>query len=189
MTSNEKEKVSLTVVVPTLNRASLKEAISSCGDLPVEVEKDTHRTGAGPTRNRAVQRVTTPWVAFLDDDDIVDKAFLYHFQEALEGTPEADLIIFRMRFPDGRVLPKVPRVVWGNVGIAMAVKTEIAKKHPFVKGENSFNKNEDFVFAKTIEENGYKVVFSPRIGYHVKPSKEAQANAIINRGNEKSTAL
>lgn len=33
------------------------------------VEVDAGGTGAGATRNRALRRVQTPWVAFLDDDD------------------------------------------------------------------------------------------------------------------------
>lgn len=35
----------------------------------VVIESDPDRTGAVATRNRALERVTTDWVAFLDDDD------------------------------------------------------------------------------------------------------------------------
>jgi glycosyltransferase involved in cell wall biosynthesis len=33
------------------------------------VERDVDRTGAGPTKNRALARATTTWVGFLDSDD------------------------------------------------------------------------------------------------------------------------
>lgn len=36
----------------------------------VLVERDITRTGAAAARNRALQNVSTEWVAFLDDDDI-----------------------------------------------------------------------------------------------------------------------
>lgn len=170
-------------MIPTLKRSSLKEAIASCGELPVLVEKDTHRTGAGPSRNRAIGRTKTLWVAFLDDDDQYSPDFLERFLEA-ERDGEPDVIIFRMQYPDGRVLPKVPKVIWGNVGIAFAVKTELAKKYPFVKGANGFEQNEDYLFLKTLEENGAKIVFSPHVVYLVKPSKEAQANANINNSSD-----
>lgn len=168
----------VSVVIPTLSRKSLKEAISSCGDLPVITERDTHRTGAGPTRNRGVQRVKTEWVAFLDDDDKLNPNFQEAFQEALEEDPH--LIIFKMKYPDGRILPRVPLVEWFNVGISIAVKTSLAKKYPFVKGSNEFRQNEDFQFIKRIQDEGYKIHFSPRITYLVKPDKESQANAKIN---------
>jgi glycosyltransferase involved in cell wall biosynthesis len=37
----------------------------------VRVEEDHDRAGAAATRNRALATVTTEWVAFLDDDDIL----------------------------------------------------------------------------------------------------------------------
>lgn len=36
----------------------------------IAVEVDLERTGSAATRNRALARVDTSWVAFLDDDDI-----------------------------------------------------------------------------------------------------------------------
>jgi hypothetical protein len=35
----------------------------------ISIAVDTHREGAARTRQRALDAVTTPWVAFLDDDD------------------------------------------------------------------------------------------------------------------------
>lgn len=65
----------ITVVIPTLpERADLlARAVASVraqtlsADLAVEV--DEHREGAAAARNRALERVATEWVAFLDDDD------------------------------------------------------------------------------------------------------------------------
>ena len=164
---------SITIVIPTVGRTTLKKAKDSCGTLPVEVERDNLGTGAGPTRNRAIKRVKTDWVAFLDDDDQ-----LTHL-ESLQGgiSEDADCVIFRAQYPDGTLLPKVPVVEWGNVPISFAVKTSVAKEFPFVKGSNEFRQNEDYLFVKTLEENGKKIVFSPHVTYLVKPSSEAQESA------------
>jgi glycosyltransferase involved in cell wall biosynthesis len=172
----------LSIAIPTLpgRKPLLKEAIASLNGLPYEVEKDKHKTGAGKSRNRAVSRIKTEWVGFLDDDDEATPDYEERFREVLKDNPDADCIIFRMKFPDGRILPKVPLVEWGNVGIAFAVKTELIKKYPFVKGSDGFRLNEDYLALKKLKENGAKIVFCPYVTYIVKPSDTAQANARAN---------
>jgi glycosyltransferase involved in cell wall biosynthesis len=66
----------ITVVIPTIPaRAALLERALASVDaqtLPpadVIVEVDTGRAGAATTRNNALERVDTEWVAWLDDDD------------------------------------------------------------------------------------------------------------------------
>lgn len=140
----------------------------------VEIEKDPHRSGAGIARNRAIQRVKTDWVGFVDDDDALTPDYYEKFKKTLKDFPDADVIVFRAQYPDGRVLPKVPQVIWGNVPISFSVRTRLAKHYPFVKESNEFEKNEDYLMLKTLEENGHKIVFSPHVTYLVKPTKEAQ---------------
>jgi glycosyltransferase involved in cell wall biosynthesis len=68
--------VNVTVVIPTIDdhHEQLDRALASVQtqSLPpdeIELEFDRLRTGAAATRNRALERVTTEYVAFLDDDD------------------------------------------------------------------------------------------------------------------------
>lgn len=68
--------MTVTVCIPTippreelLNRALLSVTAQTRPPDEIIVELDTEATGAGPTRNRAWQRATSEWVAFLDDDD------------------------------------------------------------------------------------------------------------------------
>jgi glycosyltransferase involved in cell wall biosynthesis len=67
--------VSITVIVPTIagREMLLARALASieAQTMPcqVVVELDYHRRGAATTRNRALAKVDTEWVAFLDDDD------------------------------------------------------------------------------------------------------------------------
>lgn len=82
MTSN----LDVTVVIPSIppRVALLRRAVDSVLNQTwpvngISIAIDMHREGAGPTRQRALDGVTTPWVAFLDDDD----EFLPHHIEAL----------------------------------------------------------------------------------------------------------
>jgi hypothetical protein len=66
----------ITVVIPTipprarlLTRALESAAVQTLTPAAIIVEVDDTGTGAAATRNRALERVETEWVAFLDDDD------------------------------------------------------------------------------------------------------------------------
>ncbi len=68
--------MTVTVVIPTIPERSvfLRRALASVKSQTMQAEKvivevDAKYSGAAATRNRALKRVTTPWVAFLDDDD------------------------------------------------------------------------------------------------------------------------
>lgn len=62
---------------------------------------DTRREGPAKVRARLLTAVDTEWVAFLDDDDVLDPWHL----ETLANAPEADVVIPYCRF-DGAPLPK-----------------------------------------------------------------------------------
>lgn len=85
-----------------LSRALASVAVQTLTPTAVIVEWDHHRTGAGPTKNRAIEKVTTEWLAMLDDDD----AFLPNHLEKLYRCAEetgADVVypIPRWEMPDG----------------------------------------------------------------------------------------
>jgi len=68
----------ITVVIPAhearVRNGMVKRAVGSAlmqtlMPTAVIVEIDRHREGAGVTRDRALRKVTTEWVAYLDSDD------------------------------------------------------------------------------------------------------------------------
>lgn len=66
----------ITVVIATIppRAKSLRQALASVviqtlQPAAIVVEYDHQRTGAAATKNRGLARVTSAWVAFLDDDD------------------------------------------------------------------------------------------------------------------------
>ena len=73
----------ITVVIPTISERSdlLQEAIASVnaqttGAPSLVVALDSDRIGPAKVRNSAVSQVVTPWVLFLDDDDILYPNYL-----------------------------------------------------------------------------------------------------------------
>lgn len=76
--TNETDEWAITVAIPAhpnrLRNGMLNRALSSVSQqvyLPaaVSVAVDLEKQGAAPTRQRALDAVATPWVAFLDSDD------------------------------------------------------------------------------------------------------------------------
>src|SRR5881392_563105 len=88
----------VTVVIPSLPERSvlLDRAIrsverQSTPPADISVHVDRNRAGAGAARNAALAKVTTPWVAFLDDDDTFHPN---HLETLVEGANRsgADLV-------------------------------------------------------------------------------------------------
>lgn len=68
----------ITVVIPTIpvRQRELTRAVRSVTTQTLQpdmmiIVMDNEHQGAAMTRNRALQRVSTRWVAFLDDDDVL----------------------------------------------------------------------------------------------------------------------
>lgn len=110
----------ITVAIPTIpqRRSQLRKAITSVGiqNYPaaaISIAVDLKGEGSAATRNRALEAVKTPWVAFLDDDD----QFLVHHLEILAHAAEetgADVVygLPRVIGPDGQPRPR--HWTWGG---------------------------------------------------------------------------
>lgn len=84
----------------------------------VVVESDPFKTGAARTRNRAMVRVDTDYIAPLDDDDTLLENHLEVLMGAAEANPEMDVIypiplIEGMRDPTAVVVDGKWRLPWG----------------------------------------------------------------------------
>lgn len=100
----------ITVVIPSIpvRAEMLARAMESVTrqTLPADaiiVEIDNGREGAPENRQRGLEKVTTEWVAFLDDDDIMDSTHLATLLATAEEH-RADYVWsrFRIGYPDGR---------------------------------------------------------------------------------------
>ena len=121
---------------------------------------------AGSLRNIGISHATTEWIGFVDDDDCLDIGYVSILRnEVLRFN--SDIFIFRMIWPDGRVLPKhrLTHYEKGDVGISFAMKRKIFENgYKFVPDEY-----EDFNFISRVDHtHEYNVKLTEHILYYVK---------------------
>lgn len=175
----------ITVVVPTipprgllLHRALTSVISQIYPATAIAVRNDVERAGAAWTRTRALQTVSTKWVAFLDDDD----AFYPEHLEALvlaQRETGADYLFpwYQIVDPDGN---HCRDTVLGHFGkefnpadphqttITTLVRTELAKEVGFLgdagtHGIHGQRAGEDFAFTLGCIAAGAKIVHVPKI--------------------------
>ena len=170
-------------ITPTIGRRSLKHTVESVlrqndTDWEHVIETDDGYGSAGLTRNAAIAKATGEWLAFVDDDDTVDPYYVDCVRDfAGENT---DVIVFRMLYRNGWVLPHLERPVieWSHVGISFAMRAEwhshyrnprrdLMPGSPQVEfvAEDRANPgrhgNEDICLLKDLEEAGANIVIPP----------------------------
>ena len=114
---------SISYIIPSINRASLKRTIDSIEALEgdeILVEYDIPRTRmwGNPQRNKAMTRAKGEYLAFIDDDDYYVPGHRQIQEEAIQAHPNRP-ILFQMQYPSGDVLWKTKEVIPGNVGTPM----------------------------------------------------------------------
>lgn len=144
------------------------------------------RNHAGETRNRIVQALKprSNVIAFLDDDDTIDPRYARWIEEEVRAHPSAAAVVFRMRPPNG---PVIPPPSYGNaeaaasailcrnkVGISFAVNTDVAPGFRFEPGPT-----EDFEALRAIHLAGREIRLSPLVAYYVR--RAAAAAAVADR--------
>jgi len=122
---------------------------------------------AGFVRNIGLQIVDTPWVGFVDDDDILTHNYIESLTTELNTTPTLDVVIFKM-IERGRIIPPLnfSQIVCGQVGISFAYRSSLIKDG-FVFEQS---KEEDYNLLKQFEKAGKKIVLSPFTTYLVRHS-------------------
>jgi len=137
------------------------------------IETDEHignkskRNSAGLVRNIGIKSIDffTEWIGFVDDDDILSPNYILNLKNEIEITPNIEVCIFRMIYENGCVLPgKYDRnLLRGKVGISFAVKKSITDNYLFTN-----NPFEDFIYLKTLQNTGIKMLISSYISYYVR---------------------
>lgn len=170
----------VTVVIPTIppRRAMLARAVRSAvrqthPPAALSIATDIRKEGAPKTRQRGLEVVNTPLVAFLDDDD---EFMPYHLAELVQHMQEtgADYVYawYRaIREEDGYIWPEDPVFPptyytdpWDNdnpraTTITTLVKTELAKEIGFVhdRRDNPNVSDEDWQFTMGCVKAGAKI--------------------------------
>lgn len=114
----------VTVIIPhiptrpnALSRAVKSAATQTLKPRDIIIATDLDREGSAPTRNRALEKATTTWVAFLDDDDVWLPHHLSTLLRHAEEVPDAGVVYAGCTVigRDGREVPV--REEWGRFGL------------------------------------------------------------------------
>lgn len=180
----------ITFIIPSVNRPSLKKSVQSLLDQTnpnweciiiydgvdgeeflderiktIKIEKigNSINNGgqAGLVRNVGIKMVKTDWIGFLDDDDTISP---YYVQTLFEKYTDFDVVVWRMKYKNGEIIPKQNSVeiLKDEIGISFCYKN---------KFENIFfienSSTEDFNFLYELYQISNNVVITPEIFYYV----------------------
>jgi glycosyltransferase involved in cell wall biosynthesis len=145
----------------------------------IEIDKmGIGENSAGNVRNYGISLVQTKWIAFLDDDDLIEDDYIETFYKELKLYPSIDVLIFRM-YSKNRIIPKIntDNFYLCDVGISFIIKKEICDNNILFKPDGA----EDFLFLNEIRENNYEIMISPYVKYFVKNKNLLKKNIYGNR--------
>jgi hypothetical protein len=123
--------VSISVICATGGRPTLDRALQSAtsqlesGDELLVCRLDCH--WGHEARDQAMPRALGTHLMFLDDDDAYVAGALVNVRGVLEREPDR-VHIFRMLYPDGRVIWSSPTVACGNISTIMLVVPNVPGK-------------------------------------------------------------
>jgi hypothetical protein len=122
---------------------------------------------AGQIRNIGMSMVTTPWIGFVDDDDVILPKYIEHLMEESSSLSNADLISFRMIDVDHLVPPPLCQSILPNqIGISFAIKTSLLKEG-FLFSQSEM---EDYHFVKEVHRAKKMIILSSHITYLTRDS-------------------
>lgn len=165
----------ITVVIPTIppRPACLVEAVASAWlntvkPIGFSIAIDVDGEGAAPTRNRALMNVNprlSPWVAFLDDDDLFHEDHLEKLLKHAEET-SADFVYswfvpegFQDPFPRSHYTDEFDPANPIETTITTLVRTELAQQVGFhrIPERGDANSGEDYNFVLGCVAAGAKI--------------------------------
>jgi glycosyltransferase involved in cell wall biosynthesis len=180
-----------TFIIPSVGRPTLQRTIDSLlqqtnqewkaiiifdgieptiqsNDLRIEImqiEKVGVHNHAGRVRNEGMKHVTTEWISFVDDDDIISNDYVEKLQEEIRD--DIGVIVFRMKQPNGVIMPPIDNDVLRccHVGISFSMKKKLFDDgYAFIPSHI-----EDFNLLQRMQQKN-KIRVSPHLTYFVRPT-------------------
>lgn len=183
--------MSISVIIPTSNRASLVLTIDSLwnqlqpeDEVLVEVDHTYHSDYGNWARDKGLDRAKGTHVWFLDDDDAATPFAFQYMREAIALDPEC-IWVFKLVNPDGSLIWKEKRAGYSNTtGTSFLIPKEKALKW----GGGPSDVTSDHHYALKLESK-YKMKFSDKIIGILRPSamNVSQFPSGGSRGSGKST--
>ena len=124
-------------ILPTLGRRdSIQKTIDSIelweGDelLVVNLHREKPQGCGGEERTLGIGYAKCDYLAFIDDDDAYTQGARQAMHAAAEANPRKFPILFRMRYPSGRLVWDQPKFRCGNVGTPCIFLPNIKERIP-----------------------------------------------------------
>jgi glycosyltransferase involved in cell wall biosynthesis len=130
----------------------------SC-NLPVRRGTSNH---GGQVRNVGIAIALSEWVGFVDDDDRLDPRYV---ETVRKEASDCDLWIFKMKYPDGLVLPPGGEISGGQIGISFSIRMAFVSDKGVWFNNSS---DEDFTFINNCQKFGARVKISKDVGYYIR---------------------
>jgi glycosyltransferase involved in cell wall biosynthesis len=182
------KKNKITFIIPSINRDTLGRSIDSLirqtnpnwecivifdgvdgvefDDERIKIIRSKKLGGNSPyhgisglVRNVGLDLVNTEWVGFLDDDDTLDTSYV---DTLFEKYNNYDFVIWRMIYPDGRVLPQGNSIQFGNVGISYCYRNKFEN----LRFDNNRD-GEDFDFLLKLKTLTNNYIVTPEVMYKI----------------------
>lgn len=120
---------SISFVIPSIGRESLKRTLASLEQMPGdEVLVIQHHPPSGkwgnPERKEGIAKATGDYIAFMDDDDYYVPGHRQIMTTAMAENPGVPNL-FRMQYPNGKILWQQRMVIPGNVSSQMILVPNI----------------------------------------------------------------
>lgn len=158
----------ITVVTPTTPGreallAECVEAVAAAG-LPQIVAVDRDRRGPAATRNDVLDQVTTGWVLFVDDDDLLLPNYLQVVSPHLSA---ADVVYTSWELVGAEEPAPIPvfdanLLAWRNfIPVTACVRTELLRR----VGGFPDERNEDWALWRLLLAGGARFVYVPQVAW------------------------
>ena len=151
-------------MIPTIGRESLQQTIDSIEKWPGdEILVIQHNPPSGRwgnvERQEGTDKAKCDYIAYIDDDDIYVRGARAIMNEAIKQNPSLP-ILFKIKYPSGRVLPRKKWVKNGNVSTQMIL---VPNKKDMFWGWDPYHKWADFWFIYRWKWDSRQIVWRPEI--------------------------
>ena len=194
-TKNVPTDGNITLIIPTIGRDTLSGTLESliaqtnpdwkaivvfdgisptisAPDPRIHLMEIPKKGNAGFVRNEGIKVATTEWIGFVDDDDTLTPDYVECFKHEKR---RADVIIFRMKKPDGTIfpLPNDTDFKFMEVGISFCYKRTLAiNRKLFFKNVEGLIPGicEDWGLLDRLRNTLVNIYLSQNITYLVRPT-------------------
>lgn len=143
-------QTTISFIIPTIGRDSLKRTLASIEKWPGdEILVIQHAPPSGnwgnAERQEGTNKAKCDYLAFIDDDDVYIPAHREMMDKAIRENPNKNPILFRMQYPNGRIIWHKKWIKNGNVGAPMIL---VPNEKEMLYGWDQKHSWADYLFIK-----------------------------------------